>query len=373
MKDRLLGFFDALRQAGLAPSVGETLDAATAVRVAGIDRPVLREALAAALIKDHAERATFDDVFDRYFALPARAGRSRRPATPREGEGSGRGGEGAGRGQPRQEGARGEQPRAEPRAGHRQRARELARRRALAAKPFRDMAPDEIEALEDLVAELGRRLRSRFSRRQRRVRGGRVDMRRTIRRALSRGGVPLEVLFRAPRPGKSDLLALVDVSYSTVTAAEFLLALLAPARRYFRRVTLLAYVDRPCPISFEAGHLVPHEPLDLHARSDFGNVLKLLADRWDVAVGRNTVLLILGDARNNRRPPRADLLARLHQVARRVIWLNPEPVARWNTGDSVMAAYARHSDAVLAAWSPATLSAALAQLALGARAPRPSR
>lgn len=363
MKDRLLGFFAALRQAGLAPSVGETLDAAAAVRLAGIERSVLREALAAALVKDHAERATFDDVFDQHFALPAAAGRARRPHTPREGDGSGRGGEGAGRGRPTPEGRRGERPRDEPRTGHESRARELAQRRALAAKPFRDMQPDEIEALDDLVADLGRRLRSRFARRQRRVRGGRVDMRRTIRRALSRGGVPVELMFRAPRPGKSDLLALVDVSYSTATAAEFLLSLLAPARRYFRRVTLLAYVDRPCSVSFEAGHIVPHEPLDLNARSDFGNVLKRLEERWDVAVGRNTVLLILGDARNNRRPPRGDLLHRLHQNARRVVWLNPEPVARWNTGDSVMATYARHADAVLAAWSPATLAAALGDLA----------
>ena len=365
MKVQLLGFFDALRQAGLAPSVGETLDATVAVREVGIERPLLREALAAALIKDHAQRATFDDVFDRYFALPSVAGRGRRPATPREGdgEGSGRGGEGAGRGQPRQEGAAGQQPRDEPQRGRDERARELARRRALAAKPFREMEPDEVEALDELAAELSRRVRSRFARRQRRASGGRVDMRRTIRRALSRGGVPLEILFRTPRPGKSDLLALVDVSYSTATAAEFLLALLAPARRYFRRLTLLAYVDRPCPVSFEGGHVVPHEPLDLNARSDFGNVLRLLHERWDVAVGRNTVLLVLGDARNNRRPPRGDLLAALHRLARRVVWLNPEPAARWNTGDSVMATYERHSDAVLTAWSPRTLDAALGELA----------
>ena len=151
----------------------------------------------------------------------------------------------------------------------------------------------------------------------------------------------------------------MDVSYSTATAAEFLLSLLAPARRHFRRVTFLAYVDRPCAVSFEGGHVVPHEPLDLNARSDFGAVLRLLADRWDAAVGRNTVLLILGDARNNRRPPRGDLLAGFHRTARRVVWLNPEPVARWNTGDSVMATYAKHCDVVLPAWNPRTLDAAL--------------
>jgi uncharacterized protein with von Willebrand factor type A (vWA) domain len=189
------------------------------------------------------------------------------------------------------------------------------------------------------------------------------ELGRTIRRALTRGGVPIELVLRAPRPGKADLLALVDLSYSTATAAEFLLALLAPVRRFFRRVTLLAYVDRPCAVSFENGHVVPHEPLDLNARSDFGNVLKLLEAHHDLALGRNTVLLVLGDARNNRRPPRADILHRLRRQVHRVVWLNPELPERWNTGDSVMASYERHCDALIAASSPRTLSAALDELA----------
>lgn len=369
MKEQVIGFVDALRQAGLAPSVSESLDAAAAVGRAGIERPVLREVLAATLVKDHADRATFDDVFDRYFALPARTSR-RAPARQPTGEGAGRGGQQPGLGRGSQD-ARGtgsgdEEQRAQ-RAGREperaQRARELAERRALLAKPFRAMEPREVEALRDLVAALSRRLRVRWSRRIAPAKRGRLDLRRTIRRALARGGVPLELLHRAPRPGKVDLLALVDLSYSTVTAAEFLLALVAPARRFFRRVTLLAYVDRACAVSFENGHVVPHEPLDLNARSDLGAVLRRIEERADVGLGRNTVLLILGDARNNRRPPRADLLHRLRRQVRRIVWLNPEPRERWNTGDSVMAAYARSCDAVLAASSPRTLSAALDELA----------
>jgi len=369
MREQLVGFFDALRQAGLQPSVSETLDASAALVHAGIERPVLREALAATLIKDHADRTIFDDVFDRYFALPSRTvQKGTRPQPARDGEGAGRAGTGSGRGTaPEGEvGRLGTEHREEARAsGERDRtqsARELARRRALLAKPFREMDASEVESLRTLAAELSRRLRTRWSRRLARASRGRLDLRRTLRRAVSRGGVPIELLLRTPRPGRPDLLALVDVSYSTATAAEFLLALLAPVQPFFRRVTLLAYVDRPVGVSFEGGHVVPHAPIDLNARSDFGAVLNRL-DRLDVTIGRNTVLLVLGDARNNRRPPRADLLHRLQRDARAVVWLNPEPPARWNTGDSVMASYARSCDAVLAAWSPATLNTALDALA----------
>jgi uncharacterized protein with von Willebrand factor type A (vWA) domain len=369
MREQLLGFFDALRQADLTPSVSETLDAAAAVACVGIDRAVLRETLAATLIKDHADRPTFDDVFDRYFALPKRAARPADARQSREGAGAGRGGPGAGRGAQPEEGrsGRGSEERQEQRSGapreQSRAARELAERRALLAKPFRNLDAREVESLRDLVAELSRRLRGRWSRRLVRATRGRLDLRRTIRRALSRGGVPMELLLRTARPGKADLLALVDLSYSTATAAAFLLSLLAPARRFFRRVTLLAYVDRPCPVSFEGGHVVPHEPFDLNARSDFGAVLRALDGRYDVVLGRNTVLLILGDARNNRRPPRADVLQRLHRQVRSVVWLNPEPPERWNTGDSVMASYERYCDALLGAWSPRTMTSALDELA----------
>jgi len=365
MKDRLLGFFDALRQAGLSPSVGETLDAMAAVQAAGVERPLLREALATALVKDQADRAAFDAVFEHYFALPATGG-ARRQQAPREGDGVGRLGPGMGRGQ-QPEGRSDARERAEPQrptpAQQPRAADALARRKALADKPFRDMDAMEVDALDALVAELGRRVRVRFARRARRAKRGRLDVRRTIRRALSRGGVPLELQWKRRRPGKNDLLALVDLSYSAATAAEFLLALLAPARRYFRRVHLLAYVDRPCPVSLEGGHVVPHEPFDLNARSDFGAVLRRLDERWPRGLGRNTLLLVLGDARNNRRPPRADLLAKLHRNTRRVVWLNPEPRQRWNSGDSVMDTYARHVDALLTASSPRLLATALSELA----------
>src|SRR5262245_18046255 len=368
MRDQLLGFFDALRQAGLRPSLSESLDAAAAVACVGIERALLRETLAATLVKDHADRPTFDDVFNRYFALPSRAAKARRTPEPEEGGGGGLGGPGAGRGNQPEEG-RGESRHQEHREQqhgdehrHSRAARELAARRALLANPFRIMDVREVDSLRDLVAELSRRLRVRWSRRLRRASRGRLDLRRTIRRALTRGGVPMELLLRTPRPGKTDLLALVDLSYSTATAADFLLALLAPARGFFRQVTLLAYVDRACAISFEGGLVVPHEPFDLNARSDFGAVLKGLHERYDVALGRNTVLLILGDARNNRRPPRADLLQRLQRKVRSGVWLNPEPPERWNTGDSVIASYERYCNALLAAWSPRTMTAALDEL-----------
>jgi len=366
MRSRLLGFFDQLRAAGIRASIAESLDAAEAASAVGVERETLRAALAAALIKDHADRPTFDSVFDRFFAVSGRERRKGERPQP-VGEGLGRGqGEPADAARPAAEPQRAGRaaPPLEPRekkAAVRDQAsaKRLARRREILITPFETMDPRLVEEAEELLEELSRHLRAHRRRRLRRAQRGRLDFRRTIRASLGSGGVPVLPEFRQRRPGKVDLVALCDLSHSTATAADFLLALLAPAAHFFRRVRLFGYVDRPVEISFEGGRVVPHEPLDLAARSDFGRVLQQFWDGWEKDISRNTLVLILGDARNNRRPPRADILARLHARARRVVWLNPEATARWNTGDSVMATYARHCDALIAAGNLRELSLAL--------------
>jgi uncharacterized protein with von Willebrand factor type A (vWA) domain len=369
LKDRLLSFIDALREAGLAITLAEALDAMHVVGVTGVEPQAFREGLAAALIKDEADRPAFDAVFDRFFAAPGRErGSGKRPQPSGEGQGRGTG---TGRAaltldrrrpygdkpspvqRPQLSAARRERDQGE------KRGRKLGRARALLNMRFEQMSPSDIEACETLMADLARRFRAHLSRRQRAARRGSIDIRRTLRRSISTGGVPIDPALRHRRPGHADLVAFCDLSHSVATASKFLFALLVPASVYFRRVRLFGYVDRAVEVSVEAGVLVPHDPLDLYARSDFGKVLAGFCQVYEPLLTRNTVVLILGDARNNRRPPRADLLGRIHSAVQQVIWLNPESPTRWDSGDSVMAVYQRHCNVVLAASTVRELYAAL--------------
>ena len=131
MRERLLGFVDALRAEGVVPSVGESMDAVRAVAAAGVERPALREALAATLVKDHADRGAFDALFDRYFAAPGRRRDSgRRMQATEEGAGAGSG-EGVGRGRaPREgDGRGGEEKSREAKRGEEERASRAVRRK----------------------------------------------------------------------------------------------------------------------------------------------------------------------------------------------------------------------------------------------------
>jgi len=51
-------------------------------------------------------------------------------------------------------------------------------------------------------------------------------------------------------------------------------------------------------------------------------------------------LITTGDGRNNYRDAGLEALRSIHERARKVYWLNPEPRREWNTSDSIMETYA---------------------------------
>ena len=103
-------------------------------------------------------------------------------------------------------------------------------------------------------------------------------------------------------------------------------------------------------------------PVDFHAFSDHGQALLELERQAGAALRRSAVLVVLGDARNNRRPARADAARRLRSRVRALWWLVPESRARWGTGDSALESYRPYCDQVLECSSGAELFAALDRL-----------
>ena len=83
----LLVLFEQLRAAGVGVSMSEVLDAADALgHLDLLDRGLLREALAASLVKRHQDRALFDELFDRCFTMAAAPAAVPTGAPPRPGE-----------------------------------------------------------------------------------------------------------------------------------------------------------------------------------------------------------------------------------------------------------------------------------------------
>jgi uncharacterized protein with von Willebrand factor type A (vWA) domain len=102
---------------------------------------------------------------------------------------------------------------------------------------------DEMAQLERALRPLSRKLAVRLARKRRRRRRGPVDLRHTVRRSLSTGGVPLDLRFKPPRPAKPEIFVIADVSGSVASFARFTLHLVHAISSQFSKVRSFVFVD----------------------------------------------------------------------------------------------------------------------------------
>jgi uncharacterized protein with von Willebrand factor type A (vWA) domain len=194
---------------------------------------------------------------------------------------------------------------------------------------------------------MAKRLAARYSHQQRRAKRGKLDVRRTLRRSMVHGGVPFDIVWKHETIEKPKIVAICDVSGSVASAARFLLLFLYSLHEVVERLDAFAFSNRLVAV----GDILEDEQVEgaiaavlarIGMRStDYGaaweDFCALHLDQLD----RHTTVIILGDARSNYVNPRVDLMRQIHQRARAVIWLNPEPESFWSRGDSEMERYRR--------------------------------
>jgi hypothetical protein len=221
------------------------------------------------------------------------------------------------------------------------------RERLLSRQKLTAVADEDFRAMEALVRKMARKLAKRYARRRHRAKKGRLDVRRTIRRSLGYGGVPFDIVWKRRTVDKPKIAVLCDVSRSVAAAAQFLLLFLYSLNEVVARLDAFAFSDRLVCVN----DLLDDEKVDdaielILARigfrpTDYGRALADFCALQEVELDRRTTVIILGDGRSNYANPRLDLMRRIQERSRAVIWLNPEPESYWGHGDSKMDAYRR--------------------------------
>ena len=235
------------------------------------------------------------------------------------------------------------------------RAGEKLTREVLADKPLFALTPDEVAQMKNVVAKLAHRIKDALALRQRQEQKGRIDPRRTMRKSLSYGGVPMEIFLKRRHREKPKLVTICDVSDSVRNASRFMLQLVWSLQECFSRVRSYVFVSEIAEVT-QAFATYPVEraiewalkgaPVDYHCRSDFGYAFSRFANTELDSLDRKTTILVLGDARNNYNDPQAWALRLIRERVKGIIWLNPEGQWGWGIGDSVMPLYEPACDIV---------------------------
>ncbi len=209
---------------------------------------------------------------------------------------------------------------------------------------------DQLRQMRKTVQPLARTLATRLAAKRRRARNGEIDLRKTLRKSMSTGGVPIDVVLKKPHPARPELVVLCDVSGSVAGFSHFTLMLVSALRQQFSRVRVFAFIDTTDEVTHmfgpEADLAVAVQRITREAgvytrdgHSDYGHAFVSFTQNFPNVLSPRSSLLILGDGRNNYRNPETDLLIRMVNASRHAHWLNPEPRHLWGSGDSAVPRY----------------------------------
>ena len=211
---------------------------------------------------------------------------------------------------------------------------------------FSAVPQDDLASLEEISLRLFRRMSVRLSRRLKIWDfEDRVDLRRTIRRSISRGGDPIDLAFKGRKTSQKRLVMFLDVSGSMNSYSLFLLRFAYALQRYFKRVETFLFSTDVVEISDvlqtqnlpEALRGLSQEAAGWAGGTKIGESLRDFNHRYGrKLLSRNTVFIILSDGWDTGEPEMlGSELRRVSHRAKKLIWLNPllglkeyEPVTR---------------------------------------------
>lgn len=218
-------------------------------------------------------------------------------------------------------------------------------------KPFSNLSPLEVVEMRAVIEGLVRKLKDQVGRRFAVKNRGVIDIKKTLRNSGKFQGVPLDIAFKNKPPRKSSIVALCDVSGSVWSGARFMLTLLYSLQECFARVKSFVFVAdlaeitelfQELDINDAIEQALGDDTINRNAPTDYGSCFQQFKHDHMNDLNQKTTLIILGDGRSNYLNPQATILGEMRERCRRIIWLNPEQINTWTTGDSEIASYKAH-------------------------------
>jgi|UniRef100_A0A7C1K4J5 uncharacterized protein with von Willebrand factor type A (vWA) domain len=346
---RALAFARLLRRAGVKTTTGQAMDFVRAIEHIDISRrEEFREAARACLVTHKDDMPVFDRLFDLYWrAKPEYTDGLLQQAepddvielAPEEGEEteeadgttlSGARGRRLEAVEAVEEGDTGEASDEESLAD----AFSYSPAEVLREKDFADFTEEELQQIRRFMQQLTWEIGRRRSRRKIASSKGRfIDPRRTMRRSLQTGGVPLTIARRETKTKPRQLVVICDVSGSMDRYSRILLQFIYAIENGMAKVEAFVFGTRLTRVTRllkhqdidEAMRRVAREVQDWSGGTRIGQSLQTFNQEWARRVLRNgAVVLIISDGWDRGDPQLlAQEMARLQRSCYRLIWLNP--------------------------------------------------
>jgi uncharacterized protein with von Willebrand factor type A (vWA) domain len=234
-------------------------------------------------------------------------------------------------------------------------------RATIIERQLKDMKLSAVEERDFLhmliiVKKMVKRLNDIHSRRRKSFRRGQLDFKKTMRKNITYQGPLFNIVWKKQKIDRPSLVVICDVSRSVRMIVRFFLLFLYSLNEVIGKIRSFIF----CNNLIDVSHIFDDYPvekaveilrtgkgLDIGlSRTNYGEAFINFHDQHMGNVDKKTTVIILGDGRNNYFDSETALLRKIQEKSKRLIWLNPESVPFWGSGDSEMKRYGPLCDVV---------------------------
>lgn len=220
-----------------------------------------------------------------------------------------------------------------------------------AEKEFKKLTLNDKQLIYKYIHDNILKFKTRMTRNILEMYSGRIDMCETIRNACRTGGLPMDIIKEIRKPGKANLILILDVSGSCKEASEMMITFIYLLQEVFPRgCQAYAFVNSLFDITDIMKARNAEEAISttldtIPRRGQYSNYEKPIRDMWEnkkSKITKDSIVIMIGDARNNKNGPAENEFKNIVRRAKKTYWLNTDQQRKWGQGDSIAPLYARY-------------------------------
>lgn len=225
-------------------------------------------------------------------------------------------------------------------------------------KEFERLSLREKELVRQYIYANAREFRTRLARNIRTGQRRRPDLAEICRKACATNGIPMRICYKKPTRSRANLILLLDISGSCREASELMLFFAYCMHDVFPGgCRAYAFVNRLYDISGLMEAKNPEEAVQkvldtVPTRGVYSDYFTPLSEFHNLhfsEINRDSIVIFIGDARNNNNPSGEEHLKAICRKSRRTFWINTESRSMWDMGDSIIGIYRPYLRAIMEA------------------------
>lgn len=223
-------------------------------------------------------------------------------------------------------------------------------------KSIQSLNDKDTKLLQYYIEKNAKRFKTKIARNIKTESKLKFDMKNIVKKACATDGVPLRLIYKKPLQSKPKLVLILDISGSCSSASKLMLMFMYYLKQVFTGgCDAYVFVNSLHNITDVLNSNSPNEAINTVLKtipvrgvySDYYTPLKTFYEKKIHSITKDSIVVFIGDARNNSNPTGEEYIKAINRKARACFWLNTEPEIKWNVNDSIIGVYAKYMQETL--------------------------